>query len=250
MSYIVLIYHEVFYKPLLNGLLVLTSVLPWNDLGFSVILLTVILRLIMFPLTHKMIRTQRKMKEIEPELKKIQSEKKNKEEQGRAVMDLYKKHSINPFSGFVNILIQFPLLFAMYKVFWTGIPFKIGDIYGFLAIPAHINVMFLGLINLSVPNIFLAGLAAASQFLQVKLAMPPATTNAGGSGSAAGAKPDIGTMMQKQMLYMFPVLIFLIGFNLPAAVALYWTTMNVFAIVHEATVRNNAKNERRQQTTN
>jgi len=247
MSYIVLIYHEVFYKPLLNGLLVLTSVLPWNDLGFSVILLTVILRFIMFPLTHKMIRTQRKMKEIEPELKKIQNEKKNKEEQGRAVMELYKKHGINPFSGFLNILIQFPLLFAMYKVFWTGIPFKAGDIYGFLAIPAHINVMFLGLINLSTPNIFLAGMAAVSQFLQVWFAMP---ANSGGSKGVVAGKPDMGTMMQKQMLYIFPVLIFMIGFSLPSAVALYWTTMNVFAIVHEATVRNNANNERRQQTTN
>lgn len=234
MSYIGLIYHEVFYKPLLNGLLVLTSALPWNDLGFSVILLTVILRFAMFPLTHKMIHTQRKMKEIEPELKKIQSETKNKEEQGRAVMELYKKHGINPFSGFVNILIQFPLLFAMYRVFWAGIPFKVADIYSFLAIPAHINVMFLGLINLSNPNIFLAGLASVSQFLQVKLAMPPKPNTSG--------KPDTGAMMQKQMLYMFPVLIFVIGFSLPAAVALYWTTMNVFAIVHEAMVRNRLQN--------
>ncbi|MDO8523156.1 MAG: YidC/Oxa1 family membrane protein insertase [bacterium] len=242
MSYIVLVYHEVFYKPLLNALVFLTGALPWNDLGFSVIILTIAIRFIMFPLTHKMIHTQRKMKEIEPELKKIQNETKNKEEQGRATMELYKKHGINPFSGFLNILIQFPLLFAMYKVFWTGIPFKIEDIYNFLAIPAHINVIFLGLINLSVPNIFLAGLAAISQFLQVKLAMPPKREAAGKQGT--------GEMMQKQMLYMFPVLIFFIGFNLPAAVALYWTTMNVFAIVHEAIVRNRLNDERRKQTTN
>lgn len=241
MSYISLIYHAVFYKPLLNALVFLTGALPWNDLGFSVILLTIAIRFIMFPLTHKMIHTQRKMKEIEPELKRIQSETKNKEEQGRAVMELYKKHGINPFSGFLNILIQFPLLFAMYRVFWQGIPFKAEDVYGFLTIPAHINVQFLSLINLSVSNIFLAVLAALSQFLQVRFAMPPKNDNQ----TKGGAE-----MMQKQMLYMFPVLIFLIGLKLPAAVALYWTTMNVFAIVHEAIVRNRLPDERRQQTTN
>jgi YidC/Oxa1 family membrane protein insertase len=187
-----------------------------------------------------MIHTQRKMKEIEPELKRIQSDTKNKEEQGKAVMELYKKHGINPFSGFLNILIQFPLLFAMYKVFWQGIPFKIQDVYVFLKIPEHINVQFLSMINLSEPNIFLALLASASQFGQVWLAMPPKNTS-GVKGTAE--------MMQKQMLYVFPVLIFLIGFNLPSAVALYWTTMNVFAIVHEAIVRNRLKDERRQQTT-
>ncbi len=238
MHYIVLAYTEVFYKPVLNGLLYLTSALPKNDLGFSVILLTVILRLIMFPLTHKMIHTQRKMKEIEPELKKVQNEKKNKEEQGRAVMEIYKKHGINPFSGFLNILVQFPLLFAMYRVFYIGIPFKSEEVYNFLTVPEHINVMFLGLINLSQPNIILAGLAAASQFFQVKLAMPP-------KSNEAGSNMSTGVMMQKQMLYMFPVLIFLIGFSLPSAVALYWTTMNVFAIVHEAIVRNRLKDESR-----
>lgn len=236
MSYIGLAYHEVFYKPLLNALVFLTDILPWNDLGFSVILLTVILRFVMFPMTHKMIHTQRKMKAIEPELKKIQSDIKNKEEQSRAVMELYKRHGINPFSGFLNILIQFPLLFAMYKVFWQGIPFKAEDVYGFLSIPEYINVQFLSLVNLSEPNIILAAIAAISQFWQVRLAMPPKND----SKTKGGAE-----MMQKQMLYMFPILIFFIGFNLPAAVALYWTTMNVFAIVHEAIVRNRLEDESR-----
>lgn len=244
MSYISLVYHAVFYKPLLNCLLFLTSVLPGNDLGFSVIILTIAIRFMMFPLTHRMIHTQRKMKELEPELKKIQGETKSKEEQGKAVMGLYKKHGINPFSGFLNILIQFPLLFAMYSVFWNGIPFQVADVYSFLRIPEHINVEFLSLINLSAPNIFLAVLAAVSQFMQIRLAMP-----------ASPPKSDskvkgVAEMMQKQMLYTFPVLIFFIGISMPSAVALYWTTMNVFAIVHEAIVRNRLENERRNQTTN
>src|SRR3989344_6033711 len=129
MFYIKLVYHEIFYRPLLNGLLFLTSVLPGNDLGFSVILLTIILRTLMFPLSHKMLRTQNKMKHIEPDLKKIYADKKNKEEQSRAVMELYKKHGVNPFSGFLAVLLQFPLLFAMYQVFWHGLPFKLEEVY-------------------------------------------------------------------------------------------------------------------------
>ena len=229
MSYISVIYQEIFYRPLLNGLLFLTRVLPGNDLGFAVILITVFVRILIFPLTHKMIHTQNKMKSMEPELKKIYSEKKNKEEQSKAIMELYKTHGINPFSGFLSILVQFPLLFAMYNVFWRGIPFQVADVYNFLTIPQHINTLFLNFINLSTPSVGLAAAAALSQFWQVKLATPPQNNISG--------KKDSQAMMQKQMLYMFPVLIFFIGFKLPSAVALYWTTMNVFAIVHEAIVR-------------
>src|SRR3989338_3596832 len=152
MYYLSLIYNEVFYRPLLNCLLFLTDILPGNDLGFSVILLTILIRLLVFPLTHQMLRTQNKIKSIEPEIKKIYSETaNNKEEQSKRIMELYKKHGINPFSGFLTLLIQFPLLFAMYSVFWKGLPFNPAEIYGFLAIPAHINTYFLGFINLTLP---------------------------------------------------------------------------------------------------
>jgi len=237
MYYLSLIYNEVFYRPLLNGLLFLTDILPGNDLGFSVILLTILIRLLVFPLTHQMLRTQNKIKSIEPEIKKIYSETaNNKEEQSKRIMELYKKHGINPFSGFLTLLIQFPLLFAMYSVFWKGLPFNAADIYGFLAIPAFVNVEFLGLLNLTMPHVGFAALSAISQFWQIKLATPPK--------NAITGKSDTQSMMQKQMLYVFPVIIFIIGFKLPAAVALYWTTMNLFAIVHEAIVRNRLRDGR------
>src|SRR3989338_8308263 len=113
MFYLSLIYHEVFYRPLINGLLFLTDILQGNDLGFSVILLTVLLRALTFPLTHKMLHTQNTMKNIEPEIKKIYSETaNNKEEQSKRIMALYKKHGINPFSGFfVQCHYPFALLF-------------------------------------------------------------------------------------------------------------------------------------------
>src|SRR3989338_2105021 len=96
-------YNALFYQPLYNGLLLITGILPGGDLGFAVIILTIAIRTIVFPLNHRMIKTQRAMKVIEPEIKRIQAEIKNKEEQGRALMELYRAHGINPFSGLLAL---------------------------------------------------------------------------------------------------------------------------------------------------
>ena len=233
MSWLKIFFNAVFYKPILNALIFLTAALPGHDLGLAVILLTVIIRTLMFPMTHKMLKTQHAMKIIEPEVKKIYADKKNKEDQAKALMELYKKHGINPLSGFFILLIQLPILFAMYQVFLYGLPFPAGDVYPFLKIPENINTMFLGFISLTSANIGLSALAALSQFWQAKLALPPKTTST--------TKGDMAQAMQWQMLYVFPFIIFILGFKLPAAVSLYWTAMNVFAIVHEARVRKKAR---------
>jgi len=233
-SLISIAYHEVFYRPLLNGLLFLTSIIPGHDLGIAVIVLTIVVRFILFPITHSTLKTQRAMKALEPEIKRIQQGQQNREEKSRALMELYKAHGINPFSGFVLLLIQLPLLIALYQVFWQGIPFTGAGLYSFLSLPENIGTMFLGFIPLQQPSIALAALAAVSQFWQARLAIPPSSAKAPESKPPT---PDFGSMMQKQMLYMFPVLIFFLGFRLPAAVSIYWTAMNIFAIVHEAIVR-------------
>src|SRR3989344_4507521 len=163
MYFIKLIYSEIFYRPLLNGLVFFTSVLPGRDLGLAVILLTLIIKIITFPLTHKMLHTQKKMKKIEPEIKKIYSENKDKEKQAHALMALYKAHGVSPFSGFLALLIQMPLLVALYQVFWKGIPFPGSELYSFIAAPDQVNTLFLGFIQLMQPNMWLAALAGVFQ---------------------------------------------------------------------------------------
>src|SRR3989344_615621 len=240
MYFIKLIYSEIFYRPLLNGLVFFTSVLPGRDLGLAVILLTLIIKIITFPLTHKMLHTQKKMKKIEPEIKKIYSENKDKAKQAEALMALYRAHGVSPFSGFVAIFIQMPLLIALYQVFWKGIPFPGSELYSFIAAPETVNTLFLGFIQLTEPSVGLAALSAVSQYFQAKLAMPP---------SNAAAKRDgdnTQRVLQFQMTYFFPILIFFIAFKLPAAVSLYWTAMNVIAIIHEAAVRKQAASDGKQ----
>src|SRR3989344_4089771 len=218
-------YSQIFYEPLLWGLVFLSSNLPGQDLGIAIILLTLIVKLILFPLTHKALKTQRIMKELEGEIKKIQTDNKdNREEQAKKLMELYRAHGINPFSGFFGIFIQLPILIALYQIFWKSLS----------VLPDTVNTVFLGFIPLTEASVGMAAFAAVSQFLQAKLAIVPKPPSAKG---AENKQPDMASMMQKQMLYVFPVIIFMIAYKLPAAVSLYWTFMNIFAILHEAYVR-------------
>jgi len=89
----------LFYNPLYNALVFLTSIIPWHDVGFAVIILTVVVKIILFPLSKKSITGQIKLKKLEPELKKIKETFKDKGEQAKRTMALYKENKINPFSG-------------------------------------------------------------------------------------------------------------------------------------------------------
>lgn len=229
------VFNEIFYRPLFNALVFLTGVLPFHDLGLAVILLTVGVRLILFPLTHKATKTQNQMKMLEPELKKIKNDIKDRQEQARLTMELYKQHGINPFSGIFLIFLQLPILIALYLVFREDLAANMNYLYSFVSFPETIHTNFFGFIELGKRSILLAALAGLSQFLQMKLAQPPKSLSAKKEG------PDFAKMMSLQMTYMMPVFIFIIAIRFPAAVSLYWTTINIFATVHEGIVRKKAQ---------
>ncbi|QQG45929.1 MAG: membrane protein insertase YidC [Candidatus Niyogibacteria bacterium] len=238
MAWLLVIFNEIFYRPLLNALVWLTGFLPFNDLGLAVIVLTVVVRIVLFPLTHRSIKTQNKMKQIEPELKKIKDNFKDRQEQARRTMELYRAHGINPLSGILLLFLQLPILIALYLVFRESVNIDAAYLYGFIAVPEHVNTMFLGLFDLSQGSMILAAAAALSQFMQIKLAKLPSIARS----SSPGAKSmDFGKMMSWQMTYFMPLLIFFIAMRFPSAVSLYWTTLNIFATVHEGIVRKKAQ---------
>jgi YidC/Oxa1 family membrane protein insertase len=243
MDILKLLYNEILHKPLLNALIWLTAILPFHDLGFAVIILTVAVRFLLFPFTHHSVKAQIKMRTLEPEIAKIREEhKENQQEQGQKIMTLYKEHGVNPFSGCLMLLVQLPILIALYRVFWLGIDIETlpGELYSFVSLPESINTMFLGAINLMEASIIIAALAGITQFIQMKLAMPP--SSAPKKEPTANGMPDISRIMTTQMTYVMPIVIFVIGLRFPAAVSLYWTTMNLFAIIHESIVRRKAQN--------
>lgn len=243
MSYL---FNLFFYKPLYNGLIFLITTLPWADIGIVVILFTCIVKLVLFPLSKKSVLTQIKMKEIQPELDAIKEKHKdNKQEQALKVMALYKDKKVNPFSGILLIFIQIPIIFALYFVFLKGGLPKINTdlLYSFIKTPKSINISFLGLMDITQKSYVMAFFAALTQFFQVKFATPQFKKKDSGSNTSS-FKDDLAKSMSIQMKYILPVIIFFISRGLPAVVALYWTTSNLFAIGQELYLRRTHKNSK------
>lgn len=235
MSYL---YNLIFFEPLLNGLVLLVNYLPHHDIGLAIIVLTLAVRFIILPFTHKSTVTQIKIKKLEPELKEIkENHKKDPQAQAKKTMELYRKHGINPLSGILTLIIQIPIIFALYKVFLSGVNFDASHLYSFTSVPEKVNTIFLRLFDLAKPSYVLAIFAAFSQYYQMKLAVPPIKKGSLGDSF----KDNLAKSMNLQMRYVMPIFIFFIAWRLSAAISLYWTTMNVFAIVHESLVRKEAE---------
>lgn len=221
-------FHAVVYQPLFNGLILLYNFLPGHDLGLAVILLTLFIKVLTFPVNWKAYSFQRAMAGVQSRLKEIQVKYKSQpEEQARRVSDLFRQEKINPLASFLPLLVQLPVLIALYQLFWKGIwQNTSGLLYPFVGSPGNINPSFLNLIDLARPFWVLALLAAVAQFFQARLVSPPATPAADQSQMAA--------LMQKQMLLLFPVLTFFILLNLPSVLGLYWGASSAFSVIEQA----------------
>lgn len=235
------IFNLVFFEPLYNALVWLTDILPGGDIGVAIIILTLVVRFILFPLQHRMTKTQVKLKELDGEIKQIKEKhKKDQTEQARALMALYRAHGISPFSGFLLLLIQLPILWALFRVFQGGFDFQPELLYGFVPAPETVNPDFLGLFDLTVRSLPLAILAGLAQFGQMYFALPPTPKRAPTDGTPS-LKDDLARSMNLQMRYFFPVLIVVFSLGLPAAVPLYWLTTSVFSLLHELIVKRRSR---------
>lgn len=234
-------FDTVLYKPLLNALILLYQNLPGQDFGVAVIALTVLIKLGLYPLSAKGIKAQKALSILQPKMKEIQEKfKNNKEEQAKAMMELYKKEKVNPFSGCLPLLIQLPIIIALYRVFWNGFKSdQMSYIYDFVSFSGTIDPMFLNMIDLSQPYIILGFIAGILQFFQTKMIMP---ANKAKSKKAKAGKPEFADMMQKQMLYFFPVITVIILWTLPSAIGLYWITFTLFAIIQQHFTLKQTKN--------
>src|SRR3972149_138147 len=236
-------FNTFFYEPLYNGLVFVISVMPGADVGLAVIVLTLLVKIIILPLSHKSVASQAKMRSIEPEMKRVKEQHKDKQEQARQVMDLYKKHGVNPFSGCFLMLVQLPIIFALYWVFLKGLAHNIdqGLLYSFVVAPEQIDMYFLGLIDMSKKNIILAALAGISQYLHMTLSMPPIPKESGGKKEGdISFKDEFAKNMNVQMRYMLPGIVFFVAYSISSAVALYWLVSNLFSIGHELVVKRKA----------
>ncbi|MBI3888338.1 membrane protein insertase YidC [Candidatus Nomurabacteria bacterium] len=227
------IWNAVLYQPLLNALAFLVSVIPGGDVGVAVIILTIIVKVILYPLSQKSIESQAQMNMLAPELNKIKSNGASQEEQARMTFDLYKQHKTNPFSGCLLVLIQIPIIFALYYVFFKGINFQNGVLYPFIHVPATMNMIFLGILDISKKSLVLAVLAGISQFLQAYyMPKPPTVSSANPSFQDSFTKS-----MNTQMKYIFPFIVAFIAYSISGAIALYWITSNLFMVGQQIYVK-------------
>lgn len=238
------LYTTFIYNPLYNGFALILNAAhfaPWLDAGIAVVLFTVVVRLILFPISKKAARTQIVMKTIEPELKAIKEKHKDdKQAQATAMMALYKDKKLNPFSSIVLLFIQLPILIALYHIFYNSGVSAIDShlLYSFVSVPPTVSTHFLGFFDVTQKSWVLALLAAVSQFLQIQLSVPKTARDSEGRITQE-------SMMHLMMKFMLPIFIFFIGNGIASALALYWTTSNLFMIGQEIYIRRQMAKEKK-----
>ena len=227
MDFFLDIFRAILFVPLVNALVFLYEYLPGKDLGVAIIVLTIFIRLVLYPLSAKAAKAQKIVSALQPKLKELKEKHKNdREGYARATMELYRKEGINPFAPLVPVLIQIPLLIAVYHVFLGGFESeKLSSLYSFVPNPGVIDPYFFGFINLSEPYFLFALTAGVLQFVQIKQTLPKYPKEKKNDG-----KPDFASTMQKQMLFVFPVVIVIFGSQLLSAIALYWIITSIFSI--------------------
>jgi YidC/Oxa1 family membrane protein insertase len=235
------IFNLYLIQPIFNALIFIYNALPWQDIGLATIILTFLIRLVFYPLFHKSSKQQILMNRIQPELQKIQKEyKDDKEKQVKAQMALYKKHKVNPFGGCLFAIIQLPIILAVYRVFLNGFGSdKLDTLYHFVTRPETINSIFLGLINLSKPNIGLALITAYLQYISSKMIMPKKQPKQ----IEEDPKMKMASTLQKQMVFIAPVMTLVVLIPLPSILALYWSATTIFSIFQQWLIKKTIKVE-------
>jgi YidC/Oxa1 family membrane protein insertase len=208
------IFNNYIYEPMLSVLIFIYGNIALEDLGLAIIILTLFVRIVLFPIFWKSAKDQAIMARLQPHIKKIQLDHKdNREEQAKRLMTLYREHRLNPLSGFLLLLLQLPVLIAIYRIFLNEIT---TDVFG--------NLSLLGILDLSERSLILAVAAAVFQYFQTKISLPR-RNKSDGSGPLAGIAG-----MGRTMVVIGPVITFVILVNFPAALGLYWTTSVLFSL--------------------
>lgn len=249
------IFDIIFIQPLLNILVIIYQLLMTLGIpyavGFSIIILTVLIRFALYPFMQQSLVQQKKMQAIMPEINKLKEKHKNDmRAQQMAQMALFKAEGINPASGCFLLLLQLPVLIALYNVLIKVVHASSAEeINNFLYAPViHLSTLwdtsFFGLALGTPPaelvaefgvGIFLIAIfTGALQMLQAKMMMPSAAAT---EKLPKKKEPDFATTFQKQMLYMLPIFVGFFAHTLPFGLSLYWNTLTIFGIIQQYKVQ-------------
>jgi YidC/Oxa1 family membrane protein insertase len=233
------LFNLIFTFPIFNGLVALYHL--FGDFALSIIVLTLIIKLVLFPLTLKQLKSMKATQALQPQMQEIRK-KYAKDQQGQAVamQALYKEYGVNPVAGCLPLLIQLPVLYGLFYALRTGLDTKkVADLNNILypfvqhfTTYPNINLSWFAFINHAWtiplgqpdPTHILPILAAVATFIQLRMSQVR---------TAPGAPSDPSTQSMKMMQYIMPVFILFIGWSYPAGLALYWTTSTVFQAIQQ-----------------
>jgi YidC/Oxa1 family membrane protein insertase len=234
------LWNAILLKPFYNLLIVFVGVFSGNA-GLAIIALTLVVKIILYPVTKKSIVSQIEMKKIEPELNRIKKDFPDKQEQAKKQFELYKQHKINPFSSCLLVFIQLPVVIALY---WAIKDFSVvantSILYSFVHVPESISTIILGL-DITKKSIILAIVVAVVQYFQLSLSQKAIIKTTSPTDVKMSTQQEIMQNMQSQMKYMMPLMIGFFTYTLPAAIGLYWFVNILTTIAQEYYIRSKYK---------
>jgi YidC/Oxa1 family membrane protein insertase len=239
------IFNTIFMQPIFNGLMLLYFL--FKDYGLSIIVLTVIIKLLLFPLTLKQLKSMKANQQLQPQMLEIRNKyAKDPQAQAQAMQALYKEYGFNPVSGCLPMLVQLPVLYGLYYAL-SGVLHKPETytewLYTFLhplfSAPPDVNFNWLTWLNptwhfplsQSDPSHVLPVIAALATFVQIRMSQPKQAAATANKGKAATPDPSASTM--KIMQYVMPAMTLIFALSFPAGMALYWTVSSIFQAVQQ-----------------
>jgi len=240
------IWHTFFFDPVYNALVFFIDIIPGGDVGLAIVATTVLVKLILLPLSLKAARTQKVMRELEPELRSLKEKYKDKTkpeeraEYAKETMALYREAGMNPFASIFLMILQIPILIALYTSVSGANGATLPDInfdllYSFVPSPETINMIMLGALDITAKSLPLAILAGLTMFIYSQLSM--AKIKPPDPDAKPNFKDDFARTMQLQMKYIMPVVIGFVAYFFNAAIAIYFVVSNLMQIAQEFIVR-------------
>jgi YidC/Oxa1 family membrane protein insertase len=236
-------FNTFIFAPLYNLLVWLLSVVPGHYVWVAVALMTIIVKVVLVPLYKKQIKDQLVLAHISPKIKSLQEKYKektpeNQQLMAKEVMDLYKDYKVNPLRTILILLIQLPVLFALYRIFLGGIDKHLDLLYSFVTKPEFVNANFFG-IEMSARSLLLALVAGVTMFILNKFMFMHKDKNT--------EETDFQKSLNLQMQYVLPIVIGSVSYFTPAVIAIYIIVGNLFGIFQEYFIRRPFEKEIKQE---
>jgi YidC/Oxa1 family membrane protein insertase len=261
------IFTTIIIQPIFNLLVLIYALIPGHNFGLAIVMFTVIVRLLMWPLVKKQIRQAKAMRELQPEIKKIKAAAKgNRQKESAMTMELYRERGVNPMASLGIVIVQLPILLGLYisvrkivanphEIVTFSYPF-VQHLTWIKELAANIHLFddsFLGVINLGQkalgpnglywPALLLVAASAVAQFFQARQLMPQSKDARGlrtilrdaGSGKAAD-QAEVNAAVGRGTQYLIPGFVFIFGMGFPAALPLYWLTSSLVAYAQQSRV--------------